>query len=434
MKTCTITGDAVSPRDDRQPSRVFSSFPSMKRNLNKNLLFSGLLFFVSTFAIKVAAQSPSAKDKVAADGTDNLWWYTAALVVTAALIIAFYLWQKSKKGNDNSQIDDNRYRDYYSTESYDMEGVDAEKEMEWLRKVKKSKPKTPKFNYRLKDADAAKKQVSAAPGAANSLESSLDTKKFQEKMRKLQYDQLPINSFNGISPAKTYYPLPVSDDPSLMSAIEQANEEFEEDESVRELVVRILAAFKTANSVEALSQIALYDLSSNLRSKAVSVLTDFDHETVFETILLACADPTREVRAAAARGMFGLSLDRADAWTRILEDGDEFRMIHATRAAVEAGFVVNAFERLIHDDLKLSYEAFALIALVIKSSETQPIFDAIRDHKDERVKFALLHVLKAVKDERSVTELAKIKNSHVFPADVSGRILDTIKSFEHVSA
>lgn len=68
------------------------------------------------------------------------------------------------------------------------------------------------------------------------------------------------------------------------------------------------------------------DLSSNLASKAVATLTDFDHESVFEAILLACADPTREVRAAAARGLFRLNFDRADAWKRIIESNDEFRI------------------------------------------------------------------------------------------------------------
>ena len=40
--------------------------------------------------------------------------------------------------------------------------------------------------------------------------------------------------------------------------------QYEEDEEVRELAVRILAAFKTKNSVEALSQVAIYDLSSSV--------------------------------------------------------------------------------------------------------------------------------------------------------------------------
>ena len=71
-------------------------------------------------------------------------------------------------------------------------------------------------------------------------------------------------------------PIPAPSDDALMSAVEQTQDEYEEDEEIRDLAVRILAAFKTRNSVEALSQVALYDLSSNLRSKAVSILADFD--------------------------------------------------------------------------------------------------------------------------------------------------------------
>ena len=41
-----------------------------------------------------------------------------------------------------------------------------------------------------------------------------------------------------------------------------------------------------------------------------------------------------------------------------METYDEFRMSHAARAAVESGIVVKSFERLVHDDLKIAYEAF----------------------------------------------------------------------------
>lgn len=249
----------------------------------------------------------------------------------------------------------------------------------------------------------------------------------------MQYTQLPINSFSQLAPAKSYSPLALSDDPSLLTAIEQANEEFEEDEAVRELAVRILTAFRTRNSVDALSQIALYDLSSNLRSKAVTTLADFDHESVFETILLACADPTREVRAAAARGLFRLGFDRAHAWKRIIEANDDYRMSHAARAAIEAGIVTKSFERLVHEDVKIAYEAFALVSLLIKAGETSLIFEAIREHKDERVKYALLHVLKVQRDERTLDGLNKLRMGSSWPADISDRIRDAVKSVEAVS-
>ena len=198
--------------------------------------------------------------------------------------------------------------------------------------------------------------------------------------------------------------------------------------------MRILAAFKMRNSVDALTQIAIYDLSSGLRSKAVAALTEFDHESVFESILLACADPTREVRAAAARGLFRLNFDRADAWKRIIETQDEYRMRHAARAAIEAGFVDKACERLVHEDLKVAYEAFVLVALLIKAGEAQDLFTAIQTHKDVRVKYSILHVIRSVKDERSVTGLNRMLTGNSFSTDVTERIVETINSFDNVPA
>ena len=414
----------------------------MKGNLIKKQYFLSLLFAASTFVLTVAAQpSLAEKEKEFVDGSGDRMWYTMGFVVVAGFAAAVFLWRRSRKGKDQPQYNyGSRYQDYYNNSSYDMEGVDAEKELEWLRKTKKSGSGRSKANadskltFDMKKGGIPRKKGITATNSAGIDESNLDTKIFQEKMRKLQYAQLPINSFSALKPSKKFEVLPVSDDPSLLNAIEQANEEYEEDESVRELAVKILSAFRTQNSVEALSQIALYDLSANLRSKAVTTLTDFDHESVFEPILLACADPTREVRAAAARGLFRLNFDRADAWKRILETEDEFRMRHAARAAIEAGIVLKAFERLVHDDLKIAYEAFVLVAMLIKAGETDEIFTAIQEHRDERVKFALLHVLRSVKDERSLDSLNELSTSNTFPTDVMERITDTIKSFEQVPA
>lgn len=397
----------------------------------------GVLLTVSLLASDILSQTAALeKERQMVEGSDSRLWYGMFLLVALGLGLAAYFWRKSKKGITKPDINhSNRYRNYYSNESYDMEGLDAEKELEWLRKAKKSSVKTPagKITYGAKKADGAKKvSTTARPDMPEELD--FDTKIFQERMRKLQYAQLPINSFLQLADAKPYTPLPVSNDASLLNAIEQANEEFEEDENVRGLAVRILNAFRTRNSVDALSQIALYDLSSNLRSKAVAILADFDHESVFEAMLLACADPTREVRAAAARGLFRLNFDRANAWKRIIETDDEFRMSHAARAAIESGIVVKSFDRLVHEDLKVAYEAFALVALLVKAGETTEIFDAIRTHKDERVRFALVHVLKVLKDERTLPGLHEIKNGGSCPSDVVDRIKEAVESFEQVPA
>lgn len=269
------------------------------------------------------------------------------------------------------------------------------------------------------------KQVSAAPE-----EPSLTAETFRQKMEQLRFSQLPIHSISGLRPAQEFDPLPISDDESLLDAIEQSRDESETDDEVRFLALRVLAAFRNRNAVDAISQIALYDLRPGLRAKAVTELANIDHESVFETILLACADPAKEVRAAAARGLFQLTFDRTDAWHRIAESGDELRMRQSARAAIEAGLVKNSFERLVHDDPKIVYEAFALSALLIKAGETAPIFDAIRNHPDDNVKLALLQVLRAAKDESVVPGLRQLLAMDSLNGEVRERMREVVYGFE----
>ena len=228
--------------------------------------------------------------------------------------------------------------------------------------------------------------------------------------------------------------LPLSSDAALLNAIEQINEEFEEDEEVRELAVRILTAFKTRNSIESLAQVALYDLSSNLRSKAVTVLSEFDHESVFETILLASADPTREVRAAAARGLSHLSFDRADAWARISNTDEEGRIIQAARAAIEGGFVDRTFGRLVHSDYKFAYEGFTLLHLLINAGETEAIFNALETHLEMNVRKAILHVIKVTKNQKALDGLYALLERKNLPLELQEEIDKAIEEIGFVTA
>ena len=70
---------------------------------------------------------------------------------------------------------------------------------------------------------------------------------------------------------------------------------------------------------------------------------------------------------------------------------------------------------------------------MIASGETDEIFKAIRDHRDERVKFALLHIIKVQKDERTHKRLEQLRSIKL-SADVLERINDTLNSFEKAMA
>jgi hypothetical protein len=404
-----------------------------KTHIRIPLHFAGKLVALTAcfFVPAIAAAQPSirAEQSFVENFTHSgQWWFAMILIVITGLGLAFFLWRKSSAGKHKPQINGaNRYKNYYSSQPYEVDSIDAERDIESLRRAKKQRTdQVTKFPIALKPADPTPPPMGAGD--------ELDTHAFQMKMRRMMYNQLPINGFSELSLSNSFLPLPVSQDPSLLNAIEQANEEYEEDEAIRETAIRVLAAFKTANSIEALAQMALYDLSSTLRSKAVNALTDFDHESVFEPILAACADPTREVRAAAARGLFKLNFERADAWKRLIETRDDYRMCQAVRSAAEAGLVAKSFERLIHEDLKVAGEAFALVALIVHSGETDELFEALTFYRDDRVKLAILHVLRVLKDFRTLERLTELRVKGLFEGEIAEKAQEAINSISLVHA
>ena len=366
---------------------------------------------------------------------DNTWWYIMLFLLFAGLAGAIFWVIKSKKQAKAGNKTESKGEE---DDDWEEHSVDADMELEWFRKHKKvtnptiKTSKKPKFPDRLPQASKVlKRNVAVKPVEAIGIVTDKD---LQEKLEKLQYSQLPIARIEKIELAKPFSPLPLSNDEALMSAIEQVQDEYEEDEEVRDLALRILAAFKTRNSVESLAQIALYDLSSNLRSKAVTTLTEFDHESVFEPLLLACADPTREVRAAAARGLFRLSFDRADAWTRISETGDEFKMRQSARAAIEADLVKRSFDRLAHTDLKSAYEAVTLVALLLRAGETREVFDALKTHPILNVRKAILQIIRFTKEPNALEGLYSILEKNSLPEDLQKEVDETIKEIGFVMA
>jgi hypothetical protein len=389
---------------------------SKNSNSKSRLINLSALLLIS--AVNAGAQmpsvpvpSPSVQAAPVAGGEDFTWWYMLLGFLFLCLGAAVMWVVNSRKENKTAAVKTGK-NIKNSPKKIQKDSFDINEELEWFRKnqnLVKSRNKSP-----LKAKAVAvepKKPVADAEA---------------EK-------PLPVFSIERLELARPFAPLPLSNDEALMSAIEQTYDEFEEDEEVREIALRILTAFKTRNSVEALAQMALYDLSSNLRSKAVSILSEFNHESVFESVLQATADPTREVRAAAARAMSKLTIDRADAWTRIFESEEPGRMIGAARAATESGFVQMSFDRLVHPDEKYSYEAVTLMALLIKAGETREIFDVLETHKNMNVRRAILHVIKVTKDQRALEQLTRMLDNKSLPLELQTEVDKTIEEIGFVT-
>ena len=393
------------------------------RKINIGLINSTLFAFIS--AAEIRAQARTVPPAPPVQSGDSTLLYISLLVVAVALTGVFLWWRNSKKTGDAAS---SATKPSASSENEaDMDSVDGDKELEWLRKNRKI------INRNSKEGGTPQTRTVKTPPAPLSEEAQ---NYFRINLVKEPEDNslpLPIFSIKRRELAGTFDALPISNDEDLMSAVEQSYDEFEEDEEVRELAVRILAAFKKRNSVEALSQIALYDLSANLRSKAVTILSEFDHESVFETILLANADPTREVRAAAARGLTKLTFNRADAWTRIAETREDGRIRQSARAAMESGFVDMSFDRLISRDSKQAYEAFTLMTLLIEAGEIEKMMDTLENHREMNVRRAILHTVKVSKNQKGIDRLELLLKKNTQPIGFQEEIDKAIEEVGYVT-
>jgi hypothetical protein len=115
---------------------------------------------------------------------------------------------------------------------------------------------------------------------------------------------------------------------------------------VRTQAAQQLAQFQVQRSVAALAALAATDRDATVRATAVTSLGIIGHESVFASVLGATADEAREVRAAAARALSRLSFDRADAYVRVIEAGDETEMRRLAHACINAGLATKALDRL----------------------------------------------------------------------------------------
>jgi len=198
------------------------------------------------------------------------------------------------------------------------------------------------------------------------------------------------------------------------------------DEQTRISLAQQLAVHPVQRSVLALTSIAINDTEPAVRSAAVISLGVIDHETVFAPVLIALADESRIVRAAAARTLSSLHLDRADAYVRVMETADADMLRRVATACVKTGIVAQAVDRLASEDRHQAYEAFSLFSLLARADETLPIIDAIENHRDEEVRLCAVRVL-SMSGQTSVTsKLRELASHEDIPENVRTAILEAL--------
>ncbi len=434
----SVTGENLRPK--------FAGILTMKKTVLefKNFLVVRLLSLSSLLPIlslSVFAQNPRLAT-TPPPPEDNTMYYIILVVFFAALGGAVFYWWRSKqspttpidekpaintarvssnglsKKNGNKSSDspvDREKRENREVEAWIREQALLAKEgaMGKNKKKKKVKPKPEPEIERLDGSDENKevKRNYAVP-----------------KSPQVPFVSLPILKIRQLIQVKDATPLPFSFEPEVDEAIEQIRQE-DNDEEFREIAVRILAAFRAQNAIDALAQVAHYDLSQRLRVAAVVALGELDHQAVFEPILLACADMSREVKAAAARTLIKLNIDRADCFSQILQSEDEERIRMAALSCQESGLAERAFDRLLSEDFRQAYEAFVILTLLVCAKHPELIFQTIESNRNPKISLAAIHVLSCLENFDYEPELERLVALDYLPSEVRTMLTQLLERF-----
>jgi HEAT repeat protein len=214
-----------------------------------------------------------------------------------------------------------------------------------------------------------------------------------------------------------------SDEPEFAEALALLESGNLED---RSSALKLLVQFPVQSSVGAITLVARDDSEPAIRSQAISCLAAINHESVFAAVLLGLSDETREVRAAAARSLSRFSFDRADAYVRVIESGDEETINNVAKACIQAGIVSQNLDRLASSDHRQAYEAFSLICLLAKAKMSEPVLDAISDHANIDVRLKAVHLLACTGEPEVFGQLRELAVKDGMREDVKTALLEAI--------
>jgi HEAT repeat protein len=143
-------------------------------------------------------------------------------------------------------------------------------------------------------------------------------------------------------------------------------------------------------------------------------------------VLIALADESREVRAAAARTLSSLHFDRAGAYVRVMESSNRELQHSVAEACVKTGIVAQAVDRLASEDRRQAYEAFSLFSLLARAGMVKPILEVIETHHDDEVRLCAVRVLNTAPPPQIAPKLRELVAFEHTPENVRTAILEVL--------
>lgn len=379
-------------------------------------VFFGCAFLTNGFG---QLTTSAAQSSDAATSSDGFTFLSIALALLSASFVASIFWWRREKvktaelprrapSKKPALTHENKFaRDKQAANANSQMEIEVDDEMAaWVQN---------NLNNRRSSAEA-KTEVKIEPPANSTHKTSAASP--------VETAPQSIPHFAALKSPSPLVPLPLMDDEALLEAVELV-QDFDASEIERQTAISILSTFKSRNAAEALAGVALYDESPFIRIEALNMLGEFNHESTFEPILLACADPAREVRAAAARGLSRLNINRAEAYARVIASDDPERLRLASLGCREAGLAKYSFDRLIAADKQQSDEAFAVLSLIVAAGDFALVVKTLLHHADINVKLATIQALHALKPSKHLPELYEITANENLPVEIR-RALDSL--------
>jgi HEAT repeat protein len=208
-------------------------------------------------------------------------------------------------------------------------------------------------------------------------------------------------------------PAPVAHEPAVQVPVPEARE-------------RGIAPFDESSTVPASIQQRITSSDARERAAAIVDLSHVNTDEAFQQICSAFDDPSREVRASAARALHELRTDRAEAFTRALREAGPERRREIGAAIAGSGLAGESISQLTGESRERTYEAFSLLFLMAKAGEVQPLLRAIEGHPNHEVRLAVVKLLALSGQKEVLPAFRRLAVRGSLPTEVRSAVMEAI--------
>lgn len=152
-------------------------------------------------------------------------------------------------------------------------------------------------------------------------------------------------------------------------------------------------------------------------------------EELWRSIATAFDDPIRERREEVARALVQIAersaKSRAEIFARALLEADAERRRRIGEAICSAGLADEAISRLGNEDEE-AREAFALLFVLAKAGELEPLARAIRESESNRIRLTIARLLALCDHPDVLPTLKRLVAQTELPSDVRSALMEAI--------